>query len=70
MTLFGVLLLVPAIICRIELRQAAAQGIDSGLNVVGVRFLGWLGIVVLIMGVALIMADRRRKGGTDETKGH
>lgn len=64
-TLFGVLLLIPYIIFRIELRHAAAQGINLDYNVAGIQFIGWLGIVVLIMGIALIVAYGG-KGGKNQ----
>jgi len=60
-TLLGVLLLIPYAIHRIGLRYATAQEINLDYNVVGIQFMGWLGIVTLIMGVALIAAYGGKK---------
>ena len=64
-TLLGVLLLIPYTIFRIELRYAAAQEINLDYNAAGIQFMGWLGIVILIMGVALIAAYGG-KGGKNQ----
>ena len=59
--LSGALLLIASTIFRIELRYATAQGINLDYSVAVIQFMGWLGIVVLIVGIVLIMADRRRR---------
>lgn len=60
--LSGALLLIASTIFRIELRYATAQGINLDYNVAAIQFMGWLGIVVLIIGVALIAAYGRKRG--------
>lgn len=61
-TLFGAMMLMVHIVFRILLRHSAAQGIYPDYDAGWLRFIGWLGAVVLIVGIALIVAERRGKG--------
>lgn len=59
--IFGTQLLGMHIVCRMLLRHAATQGIYPDYNKGWLQFIGWLGIVVLALGIVLIVADRLRR---------
>jgi len=63
--LFGAMLLTVHIVVRILLHYSAAQGIYPDYNEGWLQFIGWLGMVVLIMGIALIVAYSG-KGGKNQ----